>query len=64
MKHTSFLKTIRQRAGVTQEQLARQLKISREWISYFETDKIRPNQQTKKQIARILKVSEKVLFDE
>lgn len=51
------LKDERKKAGLTQEQIAKELGITRPAYTQYETDKTQPSLETARKIADILKVS-------
>lgn len=57
MEKTEILATLRAGKGLTQEQLAEQLHVSRQAVSRWETGETVPNPETLKELSRLFDVS-------
>ncbi len=64
MKFSAFLRTLRKRGGLTQEDLARALGVSNAYIHQLETGKIdAPTEERCRQLAHVLGVSADEIWD-
>ena len=57
------IKELRKRRGLTQDQLAEQVDLATRYISLIEVGRSSPSLETMENIARVLSVELKVLFD-
>jgi len=63
MRYANWFKCMRKKAGYTQAEVAKRIKISRKAVSRWELGETRPNYETTEQLFELYECSEQEILD-